>query len=382
MPEKSKRIPILTTAYRPFVGGSEIAIEEITRRLPDVFFDIITPRYRAGLKKLECHDNIRIHRVGLGCRLDKFLLPILGFFKTLQLYRRHHFTAVHAYQASYGAGAAWIFKLLFPKIRFLLTLQEGENLEEQAAFVRLSRKLIIKKADVITAISSYLKNYAQKLNPNARIILVPNGVGYDAINMARDERKDHELKRGLNIKEGEKIIITISRLVEKNGVKDLVGSLKELKIMAPNLKFKLLILGDGPLRPDIEKQIIDLELNNDALLLGNVSHNRINEYLAIADVFVRPSLSEGLGNAFLEAMAAGVPIIGTQVGGVPDFLKNGITGLFCLTGDRQDIAGKIKLILTDNELRANVIKNAHELIAADYNWDVIAGKFSKLYAEF
>jgi len=83
--------------------------------------------------------------------------------------------------------------------------------------------------------------------------------------------------------------------------------------------------------------------------------------LALADVFVRPSLSEGLGNVFLEAMAAGLPIIGTPVGGILDFLKDGETGLFCRIKNPKSIAEKIKEILSDDRLREKLIQNGQKL---------------------
>ncbi|MBU1102183.1 glycosyltransferase family 4 protein, partial [Patescibacteria group bacterium] len=105
----------------------------------------------------------------------------------------------------------------------------------------------------------------------------------------------------------------------------------------------------------------------------------VPKYLAISDVFVRPSLSEGLGNSFLEAMAAGVPIIGTKVGGIPDFLRDGETGLFCEARNPQSIAEKITLLLSDEILRQRLIANARKLVEEKYNWDNIAQKMGNIF---
>ena len=98
-------------------------------------------------------------------------------------------------------------------------------------------------------------------------------------------------------------------------------------------------------------------------------------------MFVRPSLSEGLGNSFLEAMAAGVPIIGTNVGGIPDFLidpstgsRQAATGLFCETANPKSIAEKIELLLTDEDLRQKLIINGKKAVAEKYDWDKIAAR--------
>ena len=92
---------------------------------------------------------------------------------------------------------------------------------------------------------------------------------------------------------------------------------------------------------------------------------------------MRPSLSEGLGNSFIEAMAAGVPVIGTQVGGIPDFLRDKETGFFCEVRNPKSIAEKVKEILENNELRANVIKNAQELVTKNYDWDLVARRIKE-----
>ena len=97
-------------------------------------------------------------------------------------------------------------------------------------------------------------------------------------------------------------------------------------------------------------------------------------YLWMSDIFIRPSLSEGMGNSFIEAMAAGVPIIGTRVGGIPDFLVDGETGLFCEVRDSQSIADKINILLSDEALRQSLIANGRKIVSEKYNWDGIAGR--------
>ncbi|MEK7138856.1 MAG: glycosyltransferase family 4 protein, partial [Patescibacteria group bacterium] len=326
MQEKS-RILVFTTAYRPMIGGSELALEEIIRRLPDIFFDIITPRHKRVFKAKESSNNSNIYRIGTGTTIDKILFLIFGFFKSLSLIRINDYKIIQAYQASYGGGICWGLKLLYPRLSFILTLQEGKDLNNQNVIFKLLRNLIIKRADIITAISGYLADYASKVNPRAKVIIIPNGV-----DLTKFQIPNHKSQTNFKFQiPNSKIIITVSRLVEKNGVGDLVDALHVLntKHQIPDTKYKLLIIGDGPLKESLRLKAKRLKLENKVEFLGEVSNNGLPSYLAKADIFVRPSLSEGLGTAFLEAMAAGVPIIGTSVGGISDFLKDGETGLFC-----------------------------------------------------
>jgi len=388
MAEKS-RILVFTTAFRPMIGGSELALEEIIRRLPDIFFDIVTPKYKAGFDPFEVGSNFNVHRVGVGAGvLDKIIFPVLGFFKALMLMRNNSYDAMHAYQASHGGGTAWLVKLFYSHLLFVLTMQEGKKLDEQSALLNWFRGLIIKRADIVTVISSYLEDYVNKISKNKKIFLIPNGVDIDKF-------KIDPPAGGEKLKINGKTIITVSRLVKKNGVGDLIEAFRLLvtSYQLPVTSYQLIIIGDGPLREDLELRITNYELRGCIKIIGKVLPDEIPKYLARADVFVRPSLSEGLGTAFLEAMAAGLPVIGTPVGGILDFLrdpsthsfdatqdKSGqATGLFCKVGDPEDIAKKINIVLSDGNLRSRLITNGRKLVEEKYNWDKIAEEFRNLY---
>ncbi|MDO8669708.1 MAG: glycosyltransferase family 4 protein [Candidatus Buchananbacteria bacterium] len=358
MPIES-RVLIFTTAYRPLVGGSEIALEEIIRRLPNVFFDILTPRYKTELERIEYFDNGCIHRVGFGSPMDKLFFPISGFLLAIKFSPKH----IHAYQASFGAGAAFIYKTFFPKTRFILTLQEGKDLYKQNFLIKYFRDLIIRKADVVTVISHYLANYAKKINPKAELHMISNGVDLDKFRHMPNS--------------DENTVITVSRLVPKNGVGDIVKAVGLVKRDIADVR--LIIVGSGPLEKEIRQSVKDLDLEDRVIMAGSQSLENVAGYLAKAKVFVRPSLSEGLGSAFLEAMAVGLPVIGTAVGGIPDFLKDGETGLFCKVADPKDLAEKIVRILKDEQLREKITINARALIVQKYDWNIIANEFAKIY---
>ena len=162
--------------------------------------------------------------------------------------------------------------------------------------------------------------------------------------------------------------------MKKNAVGDIVEALKYL----PE-NIKLLILGDGPLKNNYELLVARYGLQNRVSFLGHIGHEELPKYLKISDVFIRPSLSEGLGNVFLEAMAAGVPVIATPVGGIPDFLKDGETGLFCNVRDPESIAEKVKIYLENDELREKITANAKEMVEQNYDWNLIAEKMKNIF---
>ncbi len=376
-----KRVLILTTAYLPQIGGSELAIKNTTDRLPGIHFDLITSRFSKNVSEYEQAGNVNIYRVGnsfsrLNFLLPKSFFPVAVFFKTCQLMRKFGpYNIIHAYQASQAAGGGWLLKWRYPAIPFIITIQEGKDLNQQPWLMKFFRYLIFKKADQATAISNYLARYVESQNQKLPVSVIPNGVDLEKFT----NRESRIMNHG-------KVIITVSRLVEKNGIEDLIEAMTILvndkSTTNGNWKMenpKLLIVGGGSLEKKLKLKVKNLKLESNIEFLGEISNELTLKYLSMADIFVRPSLSEGLGTAFLEAMAAGLPVIGTPVGGIPDFLKDGETGLFCNVGDPQDLAEKIKILLTDSELRIKLINNGRKLVQEKYNWDKIAVEFRKIY---
>jgi len=405
-----RRILIFSTAYFPFVGGAEVAVKEITDRITDWQFDMITARMDKKLPKFGRLGSINVYRVGYGLKtLDKFLLPFLGCRKAAELQKKESYAVLWSIMASQASIAASFFKKRNPGVKLLLTLQEGDEEKHlkryvfgsnllYKLFIRPWHSLVFKRADHISAISNYLKGRALARGVKCPIEIVPNGVDLgkfargvilsEAKNPARmcetesriqggsfGLRPQDDMRGELGIKENEKVIITVSRLVDKNGVGDLIDGVSKLQ----TTNYKLLILGSGPLEKDLRFKTKNLKLEERVIFLGSVPNEKVPEYLAISDVFVRPSLSEGLGNSFLEAMAAGVPVVGTNVGGIPDFLAEGETGLFCEARNPKSIAEKIKTILENNALRDIIVVNAKKLVEEKYDWKIISGKMEQVF---
>jgi glycosyltransferase involved in cell wall biosynthesis len=244
-----------------------------------------------------------------------------------------------------------------------------------------SWRRLLAKADFLQVISQYLADLARKYDYKRKIEVVPNGVNLNKFQIPNDKFQISTFKKELGIEENDKIIISVSRLVEKNGISDLIDAVSRLL----SVDYKLLILGSGPLEGKLKFQASDLKIKDKVIFLGDVPNEKVSEYLAMADVFCRPSLSEGLGNSFLEAMAMGVPIIGTRVGGIPDFLRDpsaGLeqaTGLFCEEKNPESIAKALKLLLEDEVLRQKIITNGRKLVEEKYDWEKIAKKMTDIF---
>lgn len=376
---------VFTTAYDPFIGGAEIAIREIAKRnTRDFDFVVLTSRFSRELPHEETRDGIVIRRFGFGTPYDKFLLPVFSFCYALwRMAREKKPHLLWVVMASYGSFAAVALKFVFPRTPFVMTLQEGDP-EEHLRYARfglvsLALRLSLMSADCVTAISNYLLRMAYRFGYHGEGKMIPNGV--DLSNFTRDisERELRELRKELGIREEEKIIITTSRLVHKNAIDVVIRALGIMKRAHPDFLFQFLVLGTGEKAPLLRALAEEEGVSDRVRLVGALSHKEMPKYLKVSDVFIRPSRSEGLGNSFLEAMAAGVPIIGTNAGGIPDFLKDGETGLMCEIENAEDTAGKLYLLLKNESLRAKIVREAHAFVRERYDWERIAHDFFGLF---
>ena len=106
------------------------------------------------------------------------------------------------------------------------------------------------------------------------------------------------------------------------------------------------------------------------------------KYLSVCDIFIRPSRSEGFGNSFIEAMAAGLPVIATPVGGIPDFVDDKETGIFCSPDNPQSIALAVMTLIREPLIRSHITEKAKARVLERYSWDHIALKMKAVFEKF
>ena len=366
----SRRVIIFSTAYYPLVGGAEVAMKETTDRLEGYDFHMICAAIKPGLKRVEKIGNITVHRCGIGKPFDKMFLPVGGAIKGWWLMRKEKSPIVWSLMASWGGFAALAFTWLRPGAKLLLTLQEGDPLEhyaKRAGKLQFLHAKIFKRANAVQAISNFLADWALKMGFKGKPEVVPNGVDIAKFTQRITAEKRSELRQGFGFAESDVVLVTASRLSLKNGIDDLI---RALSYLPPN--FKVLIAGDGEDKDKLHVLAEQKGLKERVVFLGSRSHDELPAILRSSDIFVRASLSEGLGNSFLEAMAAGLPIIGTPVGGIPDFLKDGETGVFCQPRDPESIANAAKRIQEEPGLREKLVRQGEALVKEKYGWEGIA----------
>ena len=377
-------MPILH--YPPVIGGFEVfsqSIAEGISKTDEVF--IVTSKVIDASKK-EQKGNLRIFRTSLWTLKNlSYTKPwfILGamvwiFFKSIRLIKKEKIDLIHS-QGFLSGILGYILKKITKK-PYLITIQSADfniyhprlNIKLIVKIYKKIEKIIFKNANYCHAVSNYLGGYFSQYGIE-RIAVIPNGVNQKKFKPDPDKRETRK-KLGFDT---ENLIVCVSRLEHKNGTHDLIEAVSYL---AKDINdFKLIICGDGSERKKLEAMIEKLHLRNNVFLLGDILHKDLPKYVACADIFVRPSLAEGFGIVFLEAMAAEVAVIGTPVGGIVDFLKDKETGLFCEVRNPQDIAEKIKVLIKDKALREKLIKNAKKMVDENYNWDKISEQLKSVY---
>ncbi len=366
------RILIFSLAYFPFVGGAEVAVKEITDRLPEFEFELVTVNLDGKQERVERVGNCTIYRLGSGPK-SKYAFPRLAYHWAVERHQAEPFHLTWAIMANQAAMAAAWFKKACPTIPYLLTLQEGDEVTSLAYRLRLwGPKLagVFRRADAAQAISYFLAAWGKRMGVTGPITVVPNGVDLEKFVIRSPVTKVRP--------NGRTTLITTSRLVKKNGIADLIGSLAFLPATV-NLK----IYGIGPEEAALRRLASKLGISERVIFAGQAHHTELAQALANADIFVRPSLSEGLGNSFLEAMAVGLPVVGTPVGGIPDFLHANETGWLCRVGDPASIAEQVREIIdpANQEKVERITKQGQELARRDYSWEKVAGEMKKVFSD-
>lgn len=384
-----KRILIFSLTYHPFIGGAEVAIKEITDRCDrsEFQFDLITLRFDSDLPRLEKVGNITVHRIGWSvpgakvsdrslpwqCKVAKALFPFSAFFKALWLHHERRFDMTWAMMANQAGFAATFFKWMYPHVGYFLELQDGRpfgEMENRRPMLRalwpLYRQIYL-KADRIKCISYFIAEQVRMLGYAGPVEVIPNGVDVARFSAPVSDEQLVALKAKFNKREGDVFLFTASRLVLSRGVEDVIEALVQLP---QNVKF--LIAGSGEDQEKLERIARGLGVADRVMFAGHIAHQELPAYLKISDIFVRPSIIEGFGNAFVEAFAVGIPVVATPVGGIPDFLTDGVTGLFCEVRNPKSIAQAVERYLDDMVLRSRIVENAKNLVVDKYDWDLIA----------
>jgi glycosyltransferase involved in cell wall biosynthesis len=364
-------------------GGTEIAAYNLAVNMAkrgnmvDVFTTSIDSK-----SSLELYPNLKIHRHGTSLKIASANPSIKLIYNPLN----YDMDIVHAHSPIPYSDLPALLYAKRKNLPFILTYQ-FDGVETGGSFARnagvsLYNKLfihrVLKAVDVIIATT---KSYAQdspflSKYPD-KTVIIPNGIDIDEVTTPLTREKSREI---LSLPHESEIILFFGSLVKYKGPDILLNAFKLVKNVFPTAK--LIFAGRGHMDNQLKETAKQLKISEDVIFTGFVDDDEKPLYYKAADVFCLPSinLAESFGIVNLEAMAAGIPIVSSNLGGIPDIVKNGENGLLSKPHDVEMLAENLIKLLENDSLRAEMGKTGLKLVN-NYTWDEVTTKTEKVYRE-
>ncbi len=298
-------------------------------------------------------------------------LNLLAWRPLYQLLRRERIDVVHAHK--FGANVWGVVMGRLARVPVVVTHEHGWAFEGERLKVFLDRELIARGGTVHVAVSradEERMTSIERIKPKDTIF-IPNGISPLPSPSGKDVRAE------LGIAPEVPLVGTMGFLRYPKAIDNLVRAADPLRRMVPGVK--VLIAGDGPDRPMVEGLIEELDLHDTVVLLGLRSD--VPDLLATLDVAVCPSDSEGSPLSIMEYMDAGLPVVSTNVGGVPDLIDPGVHGLLVERRDPHALAQAMAELLNDRERAAEMGRRGRERRAQEFDIDVMVRNVEKLYLD-
>ncbi len=235
----------------------------------------------------------------------------------------------------------------------------------------------IERSDVVTAVSRYLADYTNReMGVRAPIRVIPNAVDHERFRPATVPPANGPDPRQRFAHPDEKLLVHISNFRAVKKVEDVIRIFGRV---SERLGARLLMVGDGPDRPAAVALADELGLTGRVSFLG--SFPRIEDVLAVSDLFLLPSVKESFGLSALEAMASGVPVVASRIGGLPEVVEDGVSGRLLEPGDIDGMARAAVALLSDEGVHARYARAARERALRDFSEDSVVPLVARAYAD-
>ena len=398
-----KRILVTATTFPRWEGDTEPAfVYFLSRLLAKKGHKIINlVPHHPGAKKYEERDGMKIYRLryffekhqklcydgGIlenlkRSNLARIQVPFLfisEFLYIIKIIKKEKIDFIHAHWILPNGFIAAIVKKLYG-VPFLSTAHAGDIFPLKKNILKNFARFTIKNSYYTTVNSNFTKNCILELFNTKDIELIPMGVNLKDFS---PKKKDTKLRKKYGVKGN--FILFVGRLAKKKGVEYLI---RAMPIILKKLsESKLIIIGDGPEMKKLTGLTKSLNLEDSVVFIGKMRNKDLPKFYATADIFIGPSViteegdTEGLGITFLEAMASGTCVIGSNVGGIPDIIKQNKTGILVEQKNPNQLAEAAVNLLKNKKLQKKLIKNAIKHIKNTYSWDIVSSKFSRIYAK-
>ena len=361
-----KKIKVLYIISSAEMGGSQQSLLMLVKNMSRDGFERVIVSSEKGFLTDEL--------VKLGERViiirEKSRFGLLSLAKFVCILKKEKVDVIHLYASR--------VKAIVAKLTCNIPVVERINMARDRrifcpSYFRLIDNFMLRFVDRIITVSKFLENsLVERGISRSKIITVYNGICYEKFG---DYSERDTMKKGFNIAETDFVIGTVCRLVKGKGIEYLFRAVAVILKSYPSAK--LLVVGDGPMKKVLERLVIELNLDGKVVFTG--VRKDVPKLFSIMDVFVLPSLYEALPNVVLEAHAAGVPVVATNVGGSPEVIIDNKTGLLVEPGSVEQLADAISYLLDNREKAGNMAKLAKERIRKKFMVEDMVKKTERVY---
>lgn len=359
------------------VGGVETVLYNIATRLDKEKFDVILGTFKDGkVRDIFEKEGIKVKVFDRKSKFDfKIILKLFNYIKNADI------DIIHTHGHFPGIAGRIAGKLAKKKV--ISTYHLPLNLDEHPKTTHILTKLTLSLADFITFVSKGVQetfcNYAlsleEALRQNEKYCVIYNGIDVDYIQNYCSKLSRKKIRLEYGVKENDVLILNVGRLTKQKGQRYLIQAIKE--VIKINSNVKLFIFGEGELGKELKCMINNDNLTDYIKIFSPIKD--IYKILFASDIFILPSLYEGLPMSLIEAMAVGVPVIGTNVCGINEIIKNKETGILIEPGDIDEIKKAIMFMIHNKEIALQYAKNAQDVVRNKFSISRMIDEYMTIY---
>lgn len=248
--------------------------------------------------------------------------------------------------------------------------REGPFINKKRVLASISRRIVgvvglwvLTNADKIRTLTHISRDEVKPRFPGKKYFVFPT---FTDIDIFLDE-KDTDFRN---------YILTVAVLSPVKSIDTLIEAFAKIHEKFPN--FKLVIVGDGPSKQNLKSKVKSLRLDSDVIFMGKLSQEKVKDVMKDCYMFALPSLSEGFGRVFIEAMALGKPVVATNVGGIPEIVKDGENGFLVVPRDVHSLAEKLESLIISPELAKRMGQKGRNFVLTNFSNKIYINKYIKM----
>lgn len=364
---RKTKIRVMHLVHQLGAGGAENGIINIVNNIDQHNFQISIATFVDGGALSQRVQQEKCERFTLNKREGNDLLLPFKLRKLFQTWQPH---ILHTH--AWGTLCEGVIGAKLARIPIIIHGEHG-TIQEKPINVFVQRQFWRMTNHVLSMSNEHRQRLSSIIGfPESRIVVIPNGVASNCFSNCLDKQS---AKKKLGFPPDSFIIGTVGRLVPIKNQKMLIKAFASIAEQYPDTR--LLMVGDGPLREELATLAATLNVSSRVTFAGR--RNDVPKQLQAMDLFVLPSLSEGMSNTLLEAMSTGIPVIATNVGGNPEVITNRISGMLVKSDDPCQLAATISKLIDNKKLRIQMGQEGRKQIEIKFSLAAMVGNYENLY---